>query len=133
MKHISSREARVGAALPMISLRYIRMHDLRQRSFSTSHLCRCHVASNDNVIGGYGSVEGMGNMVSDLEKWENETGEGDVANRVYYFAIPPDVFLDTAACIKEVGISAKGFTRLVVEKPFGHDYESALKVGSSFF
>lgn len=34
----------------------------------------------------------------------------------FYFAIPPNVFLETAASIKQVGISATGFTRLVVEK-----------------
>lgn len=34
----------------------------------------------------------------------------------YYFAIPPNVFLDTAASIKQVGLSKTGFTRLVVEK-----------------
>lgn len=78
--------------------------------------------------GGYGSVEAMGKMVSDLKMWESQTGEGDTANRVFYFAIPPNVFLDTAASIKQVGLSATGFTRLVVEKPFGHDYESALQV-----
>lgn len=72
----------------------------------------------------------MGRMVVDMESFEKETGEGEVANRVFYFAIPPNVFLDTAASIKKVGISATGFTRLVVEKPFGHDYDSALKVSS---
>lgn len=71
----------------------------------------------------------MGKMVVDLEAWESETGEGDIANRVFYFAIPPNVFLDTAASIKQAGVSATGFTRLVVEKPFGHDYDSALQVG----
>lgn len=79
--------------------------------------------------GGYGSVEAMGKMVLDLNAWESETGEGNIANRVFYFAIPPNVFLDTAASIKQVGVSTTGFTRLVVEKPFGHDYESALQVG----
>ncbi|CAM9698832.1 unnamed protein product [Ascophyllum nodosum] len=78
--------------------------------------------------GGYGSTEAMGKMVSDLEVWESQTGMGNAANRVFYFAIPPNVFLDTAASIKQVGISATGFTRLVVEKPFGHDYESAVKL-----
>lgn len=34
----------------------------------------------------------------------------------YYFAIPPNVFLETAASIKQVGLSSTGFTRLVVEK-----------------
>ncbi|CAM9361554.1 unnamed protein product [Hapterophycus canaliculatus] len=96
--------------------------------------------------GGYGSVEAMGKMVSDLEAWEREVGEAKpvvdqerktvsqgsslMANRVYYFAIPPNVFLETAASIKQVGMSTTGFTRLVVEKPFGRDYESALKLTS---
>lgn len=70
----------------------------------------------------------MGKMVADLESFEKATGEGDVANRIFYFAIPPNVFLDTAASIKQVGVSATGFTRLVVEKPFGHDYDSAVEV-----
>ncbi|CAM9437979.1 unnamed protein product [Ectocarpus sp. 4 AP-2014] len=93
--------------------------------------------------GGYGSVEAMSKMVADLEVWEGQTGDKSLivdsenktvkhgqrgANRVYYFAIPPNVFLDTAASIKQVGLSATGFTRLVVEKPFGHDYDSALKL-----
>lgn len=37
-------------------------------------------------------------------------------HRRYYFAIPPNVFLETAASIKQVGLSTTGFTRLVVEK-----------------
>lgn len=78
--------------------------------------------------GGYGSTEAMGKMIQDLESFENDTGVGNVANRIYYFAIPPNVFLDTASSIKQVGISATGFTRLVVEKPFGRDYDSAMEV-----
>lgn len=70
----------------------------------------------------------MGQMIADLEIFERASGDGSVANRIFYFAIPPNVFLDTAASIKAVGMSATGFTRLVVEKPFGHDYESALQV-----
>lgn len=67
-------------------------------------------------------------MMADLEVFEKNTGACDVANRIFYFAIPPNVFLDTAASIKQVGISATGFTRLVVEKPFGRDYDSAVEV-----
>lgn len=78
--------------------------------------------------GGYGSAEAMAKMVVDLESFEKATGVGDIANRIFYFAIPPNVFLDTAASIKQVGVSATGFTRLVVEKPFGRDYDSAVEV-----
>ncbi|CAM9134606.1 unnamed protein product [Choristocarpus tenellus] len=80
--------------------------------------------------GGYGSAEDMGAMIKDLEIREEKSGLGGVANRVFYFAIPPNVFLDTASSIKQTGISSTGFTRLIVEKPFGHDYDSALELTS---
>ncbi len=35
-------------------------------------------------------------MVSILEQFEG----GGPMNRLYYFAIPPEVFLDAAACVK---------------------------------
>mmetsp|Transcript_6873 Transcript_6873/g.7905 ORF Transcript_6873/g.7905 Transcript_6873/m.7905 type:complete len:514 (-) Transcript_6873:37-1578(-) len=53
-----------------------------------------------------------------------------VENRVFYFALPPSVFIDTAASVRLSGMSANGFNRLIVEKPFGHDLESAEKMGA---
>ncbi len=46
--------------------------------------------------GQYDSYEDFGRMVSYLEQLEGNSK----ANRVYYFAIPPEVFLHTAACVK---------------------------------
>jgi glucose-6-phosphate 1-dehydrogenase len=45
-------------------------------------------------------------------------------NRVYYLATPPDVF---ATAAREIGKRRKtqGWTRLIVEKPFGRDLQSA--------
>mmetsp|Transcript_148141 Transcript_148141/g.258485 ORF Transcript_148141/g.258485 Transcript_148141/m.258485 type:complete len:693 (+) Transcript_148141:100-2178(+) len=51
-----------------------------------------------------------------------------VANRLFYFAIPPDAFLSSATSIKASAMTTKGFNRLIVEKPFGHDFESAQKL-----
>jgi glucose-6-phosphate 1-dehydrogenase len=48
-----------------------------------------------------------------------------VTNRVFYFAIPPFVFVSAAASIKASARSPTGFTRLIVEKPFGRDLASA--------
>ncbi len=45
-------------------------------------------------------------------------------NRVYYLAIPPSVFPTVVAALGKRR-TAHGWTRLVVEKPFGHDLESA--------
>ena len=53
---------------------------------------------------------------------DEERGTG--GNRVYYLAVPPVAF---ETIVNELGErrSADGWTRLIVEKPFGHDRESA--------
>jgi glucose-6-phosphate 1-dehydrogenase len=45
-------------------------------------------------------------------------------NRVYYLAVPPAAM---SMLVREIGErrSTKGWTRLIIEKPFGHDLESA--------
>jgi glucose-6-phosphate 1-dehydrogenase len=50
-------------------------------------------------------------------------------NRVYYLATPPDVF---ATAAREIGKRRKteGWTRLIVEKPFGRDLQSARELQS---
>eukprot|EP00808_Paulinella_micropora_P021463 g58255.t1 len=77
--------------------------------------------------GEYGSKENMAELVKDIEKTEKATGKA--ANRMFYFAIPPFVFVDVAAAIKAHGVvHGRGWTRLVVEKPFGRDTESSEKL-----
>ena len=50
-------------------------------------------------------------------------------NRIYYLSIPPEAIDDTVARLDEAGLIAKpgapNFTRVLVEKPIGHDLESA--------
>ncbi|MDR6225253.1 glucose-6-phosphate dehydrogenase [Desmospora profundinema] len=47
-------------------------------------------------------------------------------NRLFYLAISPRLFGDVAIQLKEVGLTqTRGWRRLVIEKPFGHDYPSA--------
>ena len=47
-------------------------------------------------------------------------------NRLFYLALPPAGFAPTIAGLTAAGLStAPGFSRLVVEKPFGRDLESA--------
>jgi glucose-6-phosphate 1-dehydrogenase len=47
---------------------------------------------------------------------------------MFYLALPPGVFADAAETIAKAGLAdeAKGARRLVIEKPFGTDLESAL-------
>lgn len=51
---------------------------------------------------------------------------GTEANRVFYLAIPPETVERTAQGLVEAGLNRDGSrARLVVEKPFGHDLDSA--------
>ena len=64
------------------------------------------------------------------------TGGKENYNYLYYLAVAPSVFGPTSARLKEVGLvePARGGvreTRLVVEKPFGHDLPSALELNST--
>jgi glucose-6-phosphate 1-dehydrogenase len=66
--------------------------------------------------------------VSDtLDELERERGAG--ANRLHYLAVPPGAF---ETVVREIGErrdgAAGGWTRLIVEKPFGSDRESALEL-----
>lgn len=47
-------------------------------------------------------------------------------NRVFYLALPPGAFPSTIRGLRQAGLSAgEGWTRIVVEKPFGRDLDSA--------
>ena len=65
---------------------------------------------------------GEDKVVEVLNDLDRERGTG--GNRLYYLAIPPAAFSTVVAAIgKRRG--TEGWTRLVVEKPFGHDLASA--------
>jgi glucose-6-phosphate 1-dehydrogenase len=58
-------------------------------------------------------------MLTELDK-----ERGTAGNRVYYCAVPPNAFEPIVEAIGKRR-SAEGWTRLIVEKPFGHDLASA--------
>ncbi|KAK7793880.1 hypothetical protein R5R35_003565 [Gryllus longicercus] len=44
-----------------------------------------------------------------------------VANRLFYLALPPSVFEQVTVHIRNVCMAEKGWTRIIIEKPFGRD------------
>jgi glucose-6-phosphate 1-dehydrogenase len=73
---------------------------------------------------GEGTAEdyrGLGRRIESLE------GEHDLpGNRNFYLALPPAVFPPTIQGLGESGLNrSPGSTRIVIEKPFGRDLESA--------
>jgi glucose-6-phosphate 1-dehydrogenase len=52
-------------------------------------------------------------------------------NRAFYIALPPAAFADTIAGLAAAGLCrSSGWTRLVVEKPFGRDLQSAQQLNA---
>ena len=66
-----------------------------------------------------------------------DASHGTQANRLYYLAVSPEYFagiveqLGAAGLIQPAHQSSGGWTRVVIEKPFGHDLQSALELSRS--
>ncbi|HKH47685.1 MAG TPA: glucose-6-phosphate dehydrogenase [Thermoanaerobaculia bacterium] len=62
---------------------------------------------------------------AELERVDKE--RGTQGNVLFYLAIPPDLFCDTIQRLAGAGLTEENehWRRVVIEKPFGHDLESA--------
>ncbi|HWF58381.1 MAG TPA: glucose-6-phosphate dehydrogenase [Candidatus Dormibacteraeota bacterium] len=75
--------------------------------------------------------DGLHALHQTLEELDRE--RGTAGNRIFYFSIPPSGFAPLAGRLGEEGLSraqGDGFRRMVVEKPFGHNLESARDLNS---
>lgn len=74
--------------------------------------------------GNSADFQALSDRIASLERTNKLPG-----NRVLYLALPPVVFPSTIASLGESGLNrSAGWTRLVIEKPFGRDLESAEKL-----
>src|SRR5581483_6000156 len=64
-----------------------------------------------------------GRLFELLAKLDEQRGTG--GNRVFYLAVPPTAFSPLVAMLGQRRAEWSGWTRLIVEKPFGHDRASA--------
>ncbi|KAL8145546.1 glucose-6-phosphate 1-dehydrogenase, chloroplastic-like isoform X1 [Apium graveolens] len=65
---------------------------------------------------------------SELDKKMKVKEAGLLSNRLFYLSIPPNIFVDVAKCASAQASSANGWTRVIVEKPFGRDSESSAEL-----
>jgi len=78
-------------------------------------------AANEYVAGAYDQRRDFELLNQELVK--NERGPS--SNRLFYLALPPSVFQTVTNHIRDSCMASKGWTRIIVEKPFGHDSESS--------
>jgi glucose-6-phosphate 1-dehydrogenase len=91
----------------------------------------------------YGDEGAYKSMIRHIETFEttasssNNPASSSGTNRLFYLAVPPNVFGECGVAIRRVGMTptldgngsndsvvGKGWTRIVIEKPFGHDLDS---------
>lgn len=77
------------------------------------------------VPGAYDQDDAFKNLNSEIEKLEKERSDSKENNRLFYMALPPNVFTVVAEGLKKNCYSDKGHNRIVIEKPFGKDLESS--------
>ncbi|XVF44287.1 hypothetical protein PTKIN_Ptkin02bG0108300 [Pterospermum kingtungense] len=71
--------------------------------------------------GQYDSEDNFAQLDKKLKEHEGER----VSNRLFYLSIPPNIFIDAVKCASLCASSGNGWTRVIVEKPFGRDSESS--------
>jgi len=131
---------RLGAEFRVFGFGRSALDDEQYRTSLREHLtCRTADAANcarrieaflsccRYQTGTYGAVDSYLDLFQKMRAFEG----GRPANRVFYMAIPPDVFVDVARALGNAGLIVCGpgedgaWSRVVVEKPFGHDRHSS--------
>src|SRR5688500_15041554 len=79
------------------------------------------------IAGEFADEEVQDRVIRCLNDLDQE--HGTRGNRVYYLAVPPEAM---AKLVEEIGErrTTTGWTRLIVEKPFGHDLQSARELNT---
>ncbi len=96
---------------------------------------KCWSSFQDKLdyLGGLDQPDGFKRLRQRLE--EIEKARGTPPNRVFYFSIPPEAIRDSIERLHEAGLIKdphdKNFSRVVVEKPIGHDLPSALEISKT--
>jgi glucose-6-phosphate 1-dehydrogenase len=95
--------------------------------------CWRRFAQNLDYLSGLDRPDGFARLKSRLE--EIEKARGLPPNRIYYLSVPPEAITKAVEKLHGAGLiappEAPYFTRIVVEKPIGHDLHSALHIISA--
>ncbi|MBW1887672.1 MAG: glucose-6-phosphate dehydrogenase, partial [Deltaproteobacteria bacterium] len=82
----------------------------------------------------YDALPSFNNLADSLRDLDKKSGTR--GNRIFYLAIPPALYKSTAQMIGKAGLSSEGengngWSRIVVEKPFGRDLDTAIDLDRS--
>ena len=102
----------VGYARSQMELKEFKSRISSKTDHAQEFLDNCYYVS-----GGYDDAESFEKLAKVLNTWNPR-------NTLFYMALPPSVFIPASLNIKRF-LYSHGSNRLIVEKPFGRDVESA--------
>jgi glucose-6-phosphate 1-dehydrogenase len=75
--------------------------------------------------GGYDDPQTYRHLAARLDDWDRQNDT--TGNRLFYLAIPPELYPVVVGRLGEAGLNrnSSGWTRIIIEKPFGRDLSSA--------
>ncbi|MBW2014774.1 MAG: glucose-6-phosphate dehydrogenase, partial [Deltaproteobacteria bacterium] len=81
--------------------------------------------------GDLGSFTNLAKFLRELDQKNNTQG-----NKIFYLALPPSLYKPVAQMLGQAGLSKErengnGWSRLVIEKPFGRDLKTAVELNQS--
>ncbi|QSF47417.1 glucose-6-phosphate dehydrogenase [Paenibacillus tianjinensis] len=111
------------------------IRDFSRREVKDSASVRSFLKSFRYNVLDVGHTEDYTKLLQRVEQQEKRAGGSP--NRMFYLSVGPEFFETIAFNIKQSGLgNTKGWKRLVIEKPFGHDLQSAqelnLKLSEAF-
>jgi glucose-6-phosphate 1-dehydrogenase len=80
--------------------------------------------------GDYDADEGFRSLNKGILKFEEECGEDSGTRRLFYLALPPSIYPVVSKWIRKHCMNQRGWTRVIVEKPFGKDLDSSEALSS---
>ncbi|XP_039460069.1 glucose-6-phosphate 1-dehydrogenase isoform X1 [Oreochromis aureus] len=110
-----ARSALTVDAIRTACMPYLKVADTEADRLST------FFGRNTYVSGKYADGDSFSKLNTHIESLPGGPG----ANRLFYLALPPTVYHDVTKNIKHHCMSTKGWNRVIVEKPFGHDLQSS--------
>ena len=133
-------QGRLGDRLKIIGVSRSGMDDRGFRAMASQALESANVGTTESVgrwceqhlhycsLGAWGEeqFQVLANRIEDLETRFHLPG-----NRVFYLALPPQMFPHALTGLGQAGLNrSRGWTRVVVEKPFGRDLVSARQLNA---
>lgn len=82
---------------------------------------------NHYFAGSYDQRKDFELLNQELQRHEPAVG---AANRLFYLALPPSVFESVTVHLRNTSMALKGWTRIIIEKPFGRDADTSQQLSN---